>query len=371
MYFLQPCIHAFSTTTSLVADDEDFLEAHFACEDEERRTSEGALALPLWMHIFRPLPLLRINSDAFSITYLSLHVLDAGLFPISLSGVKNKSNMIESGLETAQCYSSDSLTTQLFPNLDSFFPNALHEARFLSTFASIPSAATSFSTDVSPTSANAISIAASALLVTLVRLLQTCCLVDQASQTGDGSRQIAEEAAFHRGEITQDELQVMGERKVCAVNRSPRGFKVDIIRTLANIASIAGTTTLSLLGAASTLELCLSLSRMDPHNSFSREWSILATKNLTERHFGNQSRIAALSFEGVEHNNQLKKLGLDTWNEDGKVKIGSKAPIAEEQAGDEDIEEMISSDGTQISSVDSMLEELKEEYNINVDYDFM
>lgn len=51
------------------------------------------------------------------------------------------------------------------------------------------------------------------------------------------------------------------------------------------------------------------------HNPFLREWAVLAVRNLTLEHWGNQQRVAALSLQGVARNEALETMGLRAWTE--------------------------------------------------------
>lgn len=331
----------------------------------------------MWQRILQPIPLCSIPAEFYTIAYASLHDLDRVLFPLYI--------------DPSRLHSTTSPT--------SFFPTLADEYAFLLPFTKTPKAATAldaesetgFKTsnlktkDISSLSPSPAAIGSTAVLVGLLRCLQSCSLVDVSAETGDGQQALAEEAAFKRGEIDEDTLHNLpGEKKTEAINRSPRSFKVDAIQAIANLTclSLQGSSEVvdgqSLLGAASALELCLSQSRMDPHNPFAREWSILATKNLTEKHYGNQSRISSLKLQGVEHNEQLKKIGIDTWEDNGRVKIGQNPEAEKEkeklqEPGNHPETKVDFNSGSvqHVSSVDDMLSELKEEYDLNVDYDFM
>lgn len=368
-----------------MSDDEDYFRSQTAND------SDCSAVIPFWQHFLGTQRISHIPMKDFTFLYTLLSAFDSTLFPIYDAPLNQNETDIPSIIQEycfLEPFASLDQTTKLHDFITSCDCQSLDQRMAFER-------SDEYSSIVSST----------AIFLGLLKSLQTCTIIDTASVTGDGTLAISQEAAVLRGDITEEEmLQTPGEQKSHAINRSPMSFKVDVIQALANLSCVTATEQSfekpnieevrsdsfqtipgqSLLGAASALELCLSHSRMDSHNPFIREWSILATKNLTEKHYGNQSRVAALSLVGVEHNEDLQRIGVDVWSDNGKVKIARNDP--NESLTKTTVEtptptstpttatKTTTGDGNgsvqYVSTVDDMLSELKEEYQLNID-DFM
>ncbi|XP_006817076.1 ataxin-10-like [Saccoglossus kowalevskii] len=98
------------------------------------------------------------------------------------------------------------------------------------------------------------------------------------------------------------------------------GFKRDLIRLIGNMC-YKNKDNQDMVRISEGIPLILEHCNIDEHNPFISQWAIFAIHNICEQNADNQDVIASMQNQGVADCKQLKELGVDVQERDGKIYV--------------------------------------------------